>query len=164
MLQSVFIQWNIAVRKMNQSTFIILNEMTTNITLHEKIKLEKQWHVLFMVTDLCGKHVKSSMIKIIIEFRVVVTPGEGNGWGRHTESLNNICNVYFFEIRRRMKIQLVSDQTICGYTGVCYLLHTFFGARDLLWNQINIQFKNILLPSELISYQSDDFCDQWEFL
>lgn len=44
--------------------------------------------VLFMVTDLCGKHVKSSMIKIIIEFRVVVTPGEGNGWGRHTESLN----------------------------------------------------------------------------
>ena len=42
MLQNVFIQWNIAVRKMNQSTFIILNEMTTNITLHEKIKLEKQ--------------------------------------------------------------------------------------------------------------------------
>ena len=126
MLQNVFIQWNIAVRKMNQSTFIILNEMTTNITLHEKIKLEKQWHVLFMVTALCGKHVKSSMIKIIIQFSVVVTPGEGNGRGRHTESINNICNVYSFEIRRRMKIQLVFDQTICGYTGVCYVLHTFF--------------------------------------
>lgn len=41
MLQNIFVQWDIAVRKMNWSTFIILNEMNINITSHEKIKLLK---------------------------------------------------------------------------------------------------------------------------
>ena len=47
MMQNVFIQWSVAV------THVILTEMSTNI-LHENIKLQKQWHMLFMDTDLCG--------------------------------------------------------------------------------------------------------------
>ena len=120
MLQNIFMQWDIALRKMTWSTFIILNEMNINITSHEKIKLQKQRHVLLWIQIYV-----LNVIKITIQFSVVVTLGEGDGWGRHTEGINNICNVYFFEMKRR-KIQLIFDQTICGHTGVHYLLRIIF--------------------------------------
>ena len=120
MLQNIFMQWDIALRKMTWSTFIILNEMNINITSHEKIKLQKQRHVLLWIQIYV-----LNVIKITIQFSVVVTLGEGDGWGRHTEGINNICNVYFFEMKRR-KIQLIFAQTICGHTGVHYLLRIIF--------------------------------------
>lgn len=88
MLQNAFVQWDITVRKMKWSTFIILNEMNINITSHEKIKLQRQRHVLLWIQIYVV-----NVIKIAIQFSVVVPLGEGDGWGRHTEGINSVCNV-----------------------------------------------------------------------
>lgn len=61
---------------MNWSTFIILSEMNINITSHEKIKLQKQRHVSLWIQIYVV-----NVIKITIQFSVVVTLGEGDGWG-----------------------------------------------------------------------------------
>lgn len=54
-----------------------------------------------------------NVIKITIQFSVVVTLGEGDGWGRYTEGINNIYNVYFFEMKK-MKTQLILTRLFVG--------------------------------------------------
>lgn len=67
--------------------------------------------------------------------------------GRHTEGINNICNVYSFEMKR-MKIQLIFGQTICGYAGVHYLLRiTFLVHRNFHETKLIIQKIFSYLPN-----------------
>lgn len=82
MLQNIFVQWDIALRKMTWSTFIILNEMNINITSHEKIKLRKQRHVLLWIQIYVV-----NVIKITTQFSVVVTLGEGDVGGGTQKAL-----------------------------------------------------------------------------
>lgn len=132
--------------------------MSTDITLCEKIKSPKQWCVLFLDSDLCGKHVKSSMIKKNNRsIWVLVTLGEGAEWGRYTEGISNKYNVYFFETRRKMKIQLIFDKTV-GNTGVwLYSLYIIFlfEVHEILQNQTNIWFKKyfLLFKTNFLSIQ-----------
>lgn len=57
---------------------------------------------------------------------MVVTLGGRGRRGRWIGGGNYSCNVYFFEIKGKIKIPLIFDQTIYGYTGVSYIFHTFF--------------------------------------
>ena len=94
MLQNIFVQWDIALRKMTWSTFIILNEMNINITSHEKIKLRKQRLVLLWIQIYVV-----NVIKITTQFSVVVTLGEGDVGGGTQRAL--AISVMFISLKWR---------------------------------------------------------------